>query len=54
VGAQRRDGSVEAVIAGELQAVDAMIRLPAGPRSARVDAVEMEVTTRARLPCASW
>ncbi len=38
----RRDGSVEALIAGEPQAVDAMIAAcRRGPRSARVDAVEI-------------
>ncbi len=38
----RRDGSVEAVIEGEPQAVEAMIAAcRRGPRSARVDAVEI-------------
>ncbi len=38
----RRDGSVEAVIAGETQEVEAMIAAcRGGPRSARVDAIEI-------------
>ncbi len=38
----RRDGAVEATIAGEPQEVDAMIAACRhGPRSARVDAVEI-------------
>jgi acylphosphatase len=38
----RRDGSVEALIAGEPQAVEAMVAAcRRGPRSARVDAVEI-------------
>ena len=38
----RRDGSVEAVIAGEPQAMDAMIAAcRRGPRSAQVDAIEV-------------
>lgn len=38
----RRDGSVEALIAGESKEVDAMIAAcRQGPRSARVDAVEI-------------
>ena len=38
----RRDGSVEAVVAGESAAVEAMIAAcRRGPRSARVDAVEI-------------
>jgi acylphosphatase len=38
----RRDGSVEALIEGEPQAVEAMIAAcRGGPRSARVDAVEI-------------
>ncbi|HEY8268943.1 MAG TPA: acylphosphatase [Xanthobacteraceae bacterium] len=38
----RRDGSVEALIAGEPAEVDAMIAAcRCGPRSARVDAVEI-------------
>ncbi len=39
----RRDGAVEAVVAGENAAVEAMIAAcRRGPRSARVDAVEIE------------
>lgn len=38
----RSDGSVETLIAGESQAVEAMIAVcRGGPRSARVDAVEI-------------
>ena len=38
----RRDGSVEALIAGEPQAVEAMVAAcRRGPRSARVDTVEI-------------
>jgi acylphosphatase len=38
----RRDGAVEALVAGEPQAVEAMIAAcRRGPRSARVDAVEI-------------
>lgn len=46
----RRDGSVEALIAGEPQAVDAMIAAcRQGPRSAQVDAVEIEETDEKAL-----
>jgi len=46
----RRDGSVEILIAGEPQAVDAMIAAcRQGPRSARVDAVEIEETDEEAL-----
>ena len=46
----RRDGSVETVVAGEPQLVEAMIAAcRRGPRSARVDAVEIAETDEKAL-----